>query len=491
MIYAMKRKILKSICSIFCSACFIFSLSADPVSIHPGNPHYFIYNGKPMVLITTDQHYGAVLNLDFDYIAFLNTLQQYGMNLTRIYPGAYVEMKDAYIEGNPLGPAPDRFILPWAKTSVTGASPLIGGFKFDLDTWNPDYFRRLNDFVYQASIRNIIVEVAFFNGMYDDRWMVQPLYHSNNIQYVGTCDFQNYTTLADERLVKYQIEYVKKIAHELYRYDNLIYDISDEPEMQKQDSYAWNSVMLDALISVDKYRHLYGETAHSASPDFTGDKRTSWIPTEYISPMEITLADDYDDNKPIVNVETDYYPLWYGANPVEETRVEGWYGMVGGLAGLIHLNSDFSVKNPTASGTGTQTYILPQKQVLKNFMYSLDFIRMVKFTGFGVLNSDAVASAIAETGKQYAIYVFHGSRKIVEWPQGATADRFNVNTGWYQDSVSVKVPSGTFIIEWLNPSTGALIESSRKSWKGGDLILQTPLYNTDIALRMKSTADSN
>jgi len=482
----MKAIVLKSICGLVYSILCIFSLSSAPISKHPDNPHYFIYNGKPLVLITSDQHYGAVINLDFDYFAFLNTLQEYGMNLTRIYPGGYVEMKDSYIAGNPLGPSPDRFILPWAKTAEPGASKFIGGYKLDLDTWNPDYFRRLSDFVHQASIRNIIVEVAFFNGMYDDRWMMQPLFHSNNIQNVGNCEFQQFTTIADEKLVRYQKEYVKKIAQELYRYDNLIYDISDEPEMQKQDSKAWNSVMLDALISVDNNRHMCGETANSASPDFTGDKRTSWIPTEYISPMETTLDNDYDDNKPIINVETDYYPFGYGANPIGETRVEGWFGMLGGLAGLIHLNSDFSTKNPSASGTNTLSAILPQKQVLKSFMYSLDFIRMSKFAGFGVLHSDALARAIAEKGKQYALYLFHGSRRIVEWPQGATVDRFNINPGWFQDSVSINVPSGTFKIEWLNPSTGQLIDSSSKTWKGGDLILQTPRYNTDIALRMKS-----
>ena len=468
----------------------ILSRSAGPINKHPDNPHYFIYNGKPLILITTDQHYGAVINLDFDYIGFLNRLQEYGMNLTRIYPGGYVEIKDQYIKGNPLGPAPDHYILPWKKSAVTGASPFLGSYKYDLDKWDPDYFDRLKDFVYQASVRNIIVEVAFFNGMYDDRWMMQPLYHSNNIQGVGTCDFKQFTTLADKGLVDFQINYVKKIASELYQFDNLIYDISDEPEMQRQDSWGWNDVILDALISADKNRHIYGETANSASPDFTGDKRTSWIPTEYVSPMENTLDKDYDDNKPIVNVETDYYPFWYGANPVEESRAEGWYGILGGVAGLIHLNSDFSVQNPTASGTETQSKILPQKKVLMSFMYSLDFIRMKKFTGFSVSDTGLLARGIAEPGKQYALYLFHGNRKWSEWPQGATSDRFNVYIGWFLDTVKIDLPHGKYIIEWINPSSGTLIDSSLQDWKGGTLILKTPQYQTDIALRMICSSES-
>jgi len=372
--------ILKTICILVISFLSNFIIQADPIRKHPENPHYFIYNGQPTVLITTDQHYGAVINLEFDYISFLNILQEYGMNLTRIYPGGYVEIEGQYIEGNPLGPAPDSFILPWKKSNVPGANPLIGGYKYDLSLWNQEYFARLKDFIYQASLRNIIVEIAFFNGMYDDRWEAQPLHHTNNIQGIGTCDFKQFTTLADTSLVSFQKEYVKKIASELYAFDNIIYDISDEPQMQLQDSWGWNSLLLDALISVDHYRHLYGETANSASPDFTSDNRTAWIPTEYISPMDNTLDNDYDDNKPIINVETVYYPFWYGDNPVDETRAEGWYGMLGGLAGLIHLNSDFSVKNPTASGTDTRTKILPQKKVLMSFMYSIDFIRMKKYS---------------------------------------------------------------------------------------------------------------
>ena len=33
------------------------------------NPHYHEFRGKPTVLITAGEHYGAVMNLDFDYIA--------------------------------------------------------------------------------------------------------------------------------------------------------------------------------------------------------------------------------------------------------------------------------------------------------------------------------------------------------------------------------------------------------------------------------------
>ncbi len=41
-----------------------------PLALHPDNPHYFLFRGKPTVLVTSGEHYGAVLNLDFDYDPF-------------------------------------------------------------------------------------------------------------------------------------------------------------------------------------------------------------------------------------------------------------------------------------------------------------------------------------------------------------------------------------------------------------------------------------
>jgi len=58
-----------------------------PLAVHPENPHYYIFQGKPTVLITSAEHYGAVVNKDFDYVAYLDTLHFYGLNYTRIYPG--------------------------------------------------------------------------------------------------------------------------------------------------------------------------------------------------------------------------------------------------------------------------------------------------------------------------------------------------------------------------------------------------------------------
>ena len=94
---------------------------AAPISLHPANPHYFLWRGRPALLITSGEHYGAVLNLDFDYRQYLDTLAADGLNYTRVFSGAYVEPQGAFkIERNTLAPRPGRFLAPWPRSSQPG-----------------------------------------------------------------------------------------------------------------------------------------------------------------------------------------------------------------------------------------------------------------------------------------------------------------------------------------------------------------------------------
>ncbi len=45
-----------------------------PLALHPDNPRYFLFRGEPTVLVTSGEHYGAVLNRDFDYVRYLDAL---------------------------------------------------------------------------------------------------------------------------------------------------------------------------------------------------------------------------------------------------------------------------------------------------------------------------------------------------------------------------------------------------------------------------------
>src|SRR5207237_5707962 len=95
----------------------VFAQAADPpISLHPDNPHYLLFRGKPTILIGSTEHYGAVLNGDFDYIPYLDELQSKKLNLTRTFSGVYRELPGTFnITDNTLAPkTKDKFICPCA-----------------------------------------------------------------------------------------------------------------------------------------------------------------------------------------------------------------------------------------------------------------------------------------------------------------------------------------------------------------------------------------
>src|SRR5207302_2496348 len=133
------------------------SVRTEPISLHPQNPHYFLFRGKPAVLVTSGEHYGAVLNLDFDFERYLDELKACGLNLTRTFSGTYREIPGSFkIRDNTLAPlSAERFACPWVRSEMPGAGD--GGAKFDLARWNEAYFRRLKEFVAAAGRRGIVV----------------------------------------------------------------------------------------------------------------------------------------------------------------------------------------------------------------------------------------------------------------------------------------------------------------------------------------------
>ena len=137
------------------------TLAATPVTTDKTNPHYYSLDGHPLLLITSAEHYGGVINKAFDYVAYFDSLKANGLNYTRIYPGAMFEPMGKFVEGNTLGPKMQDLLLPWARSNQPGY--LFGGNKFDLDRWDEAYFSRLKQFISEAGKRGIVVEVCLFN----------------------------------------------------------------------------------------------------------------------------------------------------------------------------------------------------------------------------------------------------------------------------------------------------------------------------------------
>jgi len=70
--------------------------AAEPIRLYPENPHYFLWREKPAVLISAGEHYGAVLNLDFEYSRYLDELKTHRFNVTRTFAGTYREVPGSF-----------------------------------------------------------------------------------------------------------------------------------------------------------------------------------------------------------------------------------------------------------------------------------------------------------------------------------------------------------------------------------------------------------
>jgi hypothetical protein len=475
---------------------FTLQIYSQPLSLDPLNPHYFNYHGKTVLLLTSDQHYGAVTNLDFDYGIFLDTLAAYGLNFTRIYPGAYIERDGEYMPENNLGAKNGRQILPWLRTDIRGAHEVLGGFKYDLDRWNEIYFTRLKDFLRKAQDRNIIVDIAFFNGMYPDRWAYQAMYHSNNIQNIGNCAFNEVQTLKDTALARYHELYVRKITEDVNGFDNVIFDICDEPF---QDGcppvlyQKWISKLINVVIETEdklQNKHLISQTIDSHTRggpgDFSDDPRVNVLMNEYTWGIA-NLDKEYVHNKPQVLIETCYYPQ-YDGDKIAASRVEAWEYIVGGGAAFMQLNGLYSTFNPGAGGTENYK-LLRHLKVLRSFMEGLDFWKMKQDTILlGKRNpSGTFARAVSEPGKQYVLYMHHSKYGCWLWEPMQMGACYNVTSGDYREELLLEVARGKYSAEWIDPSTGKVISKMVVNHGGGKMNLMTPHYKVDIALKMRST----
>lgn len=485
---------IKYLSTLFLIIIASYSTNAQTLGLNAFNPHYYTYKDKPLIMITSAEHYGGVVNNGFDYRKYFDALYSYKLNATRIYPGYLFEPYGKFIKGNTLGPAPGFLILPWSKSNISG------GNKYNLDSWDNDFFARLKDFIKVAEEKGIIVEICFFNAQYADCWPLSPLYHMNNIQGVGTCGFKEAQTLLDTALVRRERDYVRKIVQEVNSFDNIELEICDEPVLTGTNpklAHDWIISMLNTIIETEKYlpkKHLIAQQVEGPKGgyiDFSGHPDIPVIVTQYawenlygdtaawqeggLKALEI----EYRHNKPIELNETNYYPVWYRGDSIGDSRVEAWEFIVGGGASFNQLNGSYTVENPTGNTPDNHKILLALKN-LHNFMYSFNFWQMKPDKDF--ISSGMAPGVnyrgISNPGKEYAFYFHHSQMQ-------ADSAAYIVQPGNYVVEPVMKLPAGAYLANWIDPSTGKLLRSDIIKTEEGLVKITSPRHTIDIALGIK------
>ena len=450
--------------------------------MHPENPHYFLWRDEATILITSGEHYGALLNLDFDYVPYFDELQSKGLNHTRTFSGTYREIPSSFgITDNPLAPEPNRYQAPWARGEEPGYHD--GGNKFDLTQWDPAYFKRLKNFMRAAQDRGIVVELTLFCPMYNEQlWEACPMNTANNVNGIGGCPRDEVFTLQHQDLLEVQLALVKKVVRELRDFDNLYYEVCNEP-YQRRTEMAWQHRIVDTIVEMEKdfpARHLISlNIANGQKKVESPHPAVSIFNFHYCVPPD-TVGMNYGFNKVIGENETGFR----GREDVLY-RSEAWDFLIAGGALYNNLDYSFTVKHPNGvfldykSPGGGSPALREQLRVLKEFLYGFDFVKMKPDNSVIKETSDRlIASALLEKGRAYALYVHV---PIPKKPKKLEQHlRSNIRA-----TLVVDLPQGFYQAKWVNTKTGKAEKEETFRHDGGSRRFTSPDFDNDIALQVK------
>ncbi|WP_373548389.1 cellulase family glycosylhydrolase [Haliscomenobacter sp.] len=474
---------------LLCIFCSPIAAQAQTLQLLPQNPHYFQYQGKPIVIVGSGEHYGAVLNQGFDYTRYLKSMKADGLNTTRLFMGAYYEKPGAFgIEKNTLAPNETQLILPWQQ--------LQG--KYDLTRWNEAYFKRLHDFMKKATENGVIVEINLFSAYYGSGWAYHPFHGQNNLN--GTpsdLPSQQVNTLNNGKILQFQEAYVRKMVKELNPYGNFYFEIQNEPwadskdtvliwndyiraeeliqpgnnwkntlEVPSEASFLWHQRVSSWIVGEEKtlpQKHLVSHNiANFKQPVSPRDPNISIYTFHYAAPESVTL--NYGLNKVIGFNETGF------AGKNDDTyRRQAWRFMLSGGGLFGHLDYSYSVDSPDgheATGSspgGGSLQLRAYFKVLRQFLDQLDLRTLRPNSSFLGHTEGAFVYSMKDL-RHWVVYLEH----------------LSVNPA----KLRLQLPKGNYSLSWLDVQTGQNIKTEKLTVSGSFGLITSPTPTKDMVLKI-------
>lgn len=439
-------------------------LAAQPLALLPANPHYFVYRGKPTVLVTSGEHYGAVLNGTFDFRKYLDTLAADGLNHTRIFTGLYREVPGSFnIARNTLAPEAADFVSPFAR-DASGV--------YDLTAWNTSYFSRLRDFMAEADKRGIVVEVCLTTTHYNEtHWKLTPWQNNRNGIGAGLKHTDPWT-LKDARLQGVVDAFIGKLAQELVAFDNFYFEICNEPYFGGP-TLEWQRHMARVIKQADGGRHLISQNIANNEQTITApDPNVSIFNFHYARPPR-AVAQNYSLQRPIGMNET-------GFDGFDDAvyRIQAWDFFTAGGALYNNLDYSFTVGHedgtfqpPATTPGGGSAALRKQLGFMKRVFEKFDLAQMRPLDG---VSSHARCLGIA--GEAYLCYAHYGELRNGFRP------RYAVETAKKTVAWRMQVPEGKYEAIWHDPKTGKELGRAAFDATGP---LTTPEHSEDIVLELR------
>jgi hypothetical protein len=478
----------------------------DAVKIDPDNPKYLMFRDKPLLLVSASEHYGSVINRPFDYEKYLDDAQAHKMTMTRTFL-FYRELQSARNPSSPCKPESPDYIAPFMRTGPGKA--MDGEPIYDLDKWNPEYFDRLHSYLDAASKHGIVVELTVFSNTYvDNIWALNPLRAENNLQHVGKVAWEDYMSLKDPELVRWQSKYARKIIDETSGYDNVYYEICNEPgggnagHATSADVDAWQTemarVLRDEMQKVHHPHLLSGQQAftYSARNMFPNDATFTSANFDIVNnhPLpntqfggqtfqmgdfmskELKLAGvqgfcraTYSQSKPVVLDEDNTASMYRDLTGWTIHRKRAWTAV---MSGCHYDYIDFSITVGNEAGTpASRAAIRSWMQHLSEFMASFDYVHSKPANDWVVSYPDHLVVSSLAAGGDFVAYLAD-ARELSDPGAGDAI----------AGEVSLMLPPGSYNVSLYSPVTGEYSPAIEMSG-GKSSMMKLSAFRQDIVIR--------
>ena len=475
----------------------------QPIRIHPQNPKLFEFRGRPLVLVCATEHYGAVINRDFNFERYLEDAAEKSQTLTRLFM-LFRELQTPINPYSTCKPESTEFVSPYPRTGHELA--MDGLPKFDLSQWNDEFFDRLHQFISLASDHGVVVEVVLLSNTYQESlWELNPFHPSNNMNELPELDWTKYNTLLHPELFERQCALVRKVVEELNPYDNVFFEICNEPgsyeDLTKVDE--WQEEIHQQICEIEKSlpnKHLIAATKScEVDPECSAGGRAydsfvwdivnvhPWSPACYrdkhydmgkfmsgdlnLEPVRDFCLDTYGESKPVNLDEDNVASRFRDLHGWTVHRKRAWTTL---LSGGHYDFIDFSITIHTPTGTDeSNRYIRTWMKHLSEFVHSLDLIRSRPLRGFlSGQPVSTVASVMGVPGEDYVIYLADGREK-------GDSDSGSSLSG----SIQMNLPESQYVVRTYSPTTGRYSPDVIHRLSGV-VSLELPVFEHDVVLRL-------
>jgi hypothetical protein len=463
-----------------------------PLHVHPGNPRYFTDDGERAVYLTGSHTWANLQDIGlpggpaFPYEEYLDFMQQYHHNFMRFWMFEQPEGASWTAERITFDP------LPWVRTGPGLAAD--GLPKFDLDTFNEEYFVRMRRRIIQAGERGIYCAVMLFQGWslhktsatYGDPWPFHPFNAANNINgvdvpYPKADDDEHaclHSLLLPDVLAR-QEAYVRKVIDTVNDLDNVLYEVINEG-----GGTAWQYHIIDFVHAEERKRpkqHPVGMTHRISPKHFNADLFCS--PAEWVSPAKepqdwmypgTVYLEDYQNDPPVSDgrkvVVNDTDHLWgHGGNPqwVWKSFLRGHNVLFMDPWWPLYIHSDPAVTTWTFVGGISKDWRdypdwEPTRRAMGDTLRFAERMDLAKMAPRPELASSHYC--LANPGHEYLVYLPTGG--------GVT--------------LNLCKAEGQFAVEWYLPQVNRTIPGAFPL-AGGDYVATAAPFMGDAVLYLKRT----